>query len=106
MSEQWRAASALPSDEYPNIRVEMTDARDVHCFRVLLNPQGHEPSCHAAVLPDAPCSCQAEGQGARIEIMFHARALVNLINKSSVALCDWQAQTTKYLIEKLKGAGQ
>lgn len=89
------------SDENPNIQVEITDAAEFHCFRLVLNPQGHEPICEAAVVPGAPCSCSANGSGARIEIMFHARSLVDLIHKCSLALCDWQSQTTGYLLERL-----
>jgi len=33
--------------------------------------------------------------------MLHARSLVDLIHKCSLALCDWQAQTTGHLIELL-----
>jgi hypothetical protein len=44
----------------------------------------------------------------RIEIMLHARSLVDLIHKCSLALCDWQAQSTAYLLDALtrRGAGQ
>jgi len=71
----------MNSDDNPNIQVEITDASEFHCFRLTLNPKS------------AP--------GERIEIMFHARSLVDLIHKSSLALCDWQAQNTEYLIQKL-----
>jgi hypothetical protein len=65
----------------PNIQIEVTDAREFHCFRLVLNPQS-EP-------------------GERIEIMLHARSLVDLIHKCSLALCDWQAQTTEDLMKRL-----
>ena len=65
----------------PNIKVELTDASEVHCFRLTLNPKS------------AP--------GEKIEIMFHARSLVDLIHKCSLALCDWQAKNTDYLLKKL-----
>jgi hypothetical protein len=93
-------ADRMP-DENANIQVEITDARDFHCFRLVLNPRGHEQYCPAATVPNATCSCRAEGQGVRLEIMLHGRSLVDLIHKCSLALCDWQAQTTKYLIDKL-----
>lgn len=64
-----------------NIQVEITDASEFHCFRIVLNPQS------------AP--------GERIELMFHARALVDLIHQCSLALCDWQAQTTGDLLRVL-----
>jgi hypothetical protein len=64
-----------------NIQVEITDPSEFHCFRLILNPQS------------AP--------GERIEIMLHARSLVDLIHKCSLALCDWQAQNTQYLIDRL-----
>ena len=85
-----------------NIVVEITDAKEFHCFRLVLNPKGHNHDCSAAMVPDAPCSCRAEGKGVRLEIMFHARSLVDLIHKSSVALCEWQSQTSAYLLERLK----
>jgi len=69
-------------DENPNIQVEVTDPTEFHCFRLLLNPSS------------AP--------GQRIEIMLHARSLVDLIHKCSLALCDWQAATSAQLIDKLK----
>jgi hypothetical protein len=67
--------------ENSNIVVEITDPSEFHCFRLILNPQS------------AP--------GQRIEIMLHARSLVDLIHKCSIALCDWQADRSAYLIEKL-----
>jgi hypothetical protein len=66
-----------------NIRVEITDPSEFHCFRLVLNPRS------------AP-----EQQ---IEIMLHARALVDLIHQCSSALCDWQAQTTSQLICRITG---
>jgi hypothetical protein len=68
-------------DHNSNIQVEITDASEFHCFRLTLNPKS------------AP--------GERIEIMFHARSLVDLIHKCSLALCDWQAKNSEYLIQKL-----
>jgi len=58
------------------IQVEITDASEFHCFRLLLSP----PS------------------GEKIEIMLHARALVDLIHECSAALCGWQKHTTTVLI--------
>jgi hypothetical protein len=66
----------------PNILVGVTDITERHCFCLVINPSS------------AP--------GQRIEIMLHARALVDLIHKCSIALCDWQAQTTAELIEKIE----
>lgn len=70
-----------PHLENSNIRVEITDPSEFHCFKLILNPQS-EP-------------------GERIEIMLHARSLVDLIHKCSLALCDWQADRSAYLIGKL-----
>jgi hypothetical protein len=56
--------------------MEITDASEFHCFRLTLRP----PS------------------GEEIEIMLHARSLVELIHQCSTALCDWQKQTTTMLI--------
>ena len=68
-------------DANPNIQVEVTDASDVHCFRLIFNP--------------------ASAPGERIEIMLHARSLVDLIHKCSSALCDWQAVSSEYLLKRL-----
>lgn len=64
-----------------NIRVEATDPLEFYCFRLTFNP-------HAKDGDAMPC----------IEIMLHARALVDLIHKASSALCDWQADTTKHIL--------
>ena len=64
------------------ILVEVTDPEEFHCFRLVFNPTS------------AP--------GERIEIMLHATSLVDLIHKCSLALCDWQADRSAYLIERLK----
>jgi hypothetical protein len=71
----------MSTDENPNIQVQITDASEFHCFRLTLNPKS--------------------SSGERIEINFHARSLVDLIHKCSLALCDWQAQNSEYLIQKL-----
>jgi hypothetical protein len=73
----------------PNIQVEITDAHEFHCFRLVLNPQA---------TPD--------GDTPRIEVMFHARSLVDLIHKCNVALCEWQHQTTGYLLELAANAAR
>jgi hypothetical protein len=70
-----------PMEDDARIRVEITDPHEFHCFRLLLNPQTETPP---------------------IEIMFHARSLVDLIHKCSLALCDWQAQTSAELLARLK----
>lgn len=64
-----------------NIQVEITDASEFHCFRLTLNPRG-----------------TVEGESPRIEIMLHARSLVDLIHKCSLALCDWQSDSTKHIL--------
>jgi len=58
------------------IQVEITDATEFHCFRMTLRT----PS------------------GQNIEVMLHARSLVDLIHECSTALCEWQKQTTAMLI--------
>lgn len=85
------------------IQVKITDIHEFHCFRLLLNPKGHEPSCPAATLPAEPCDCSAEGKGMRMEIMLHATSVVDLIHKLSCALCEWQGQTSRYLLDRLTG---
>jgi hypothetical protein len=57
----------------------MTEVTEFHCFRLIINPQS------------AP--------GQRIEIMLHARSVVDLIDALSSALCEWQHQTTDYLLD-------
>lgn len=63
------------------IRVEITDASEFHCFRMSLKTPA----------------------GETIEIMLHARALVDLIHEASLALCQWQGETTEMLIRKTTG---
>src|SRR5690242_5534979 len=89
-----------------NIQVSITDPHEFHCFRLLLNPKGHDSGCERVTEPHQPCTCGAQGEGTRIEIMLHARSLVDLIHKCSSALCDWQAMTSSYLIERLTKDGQ
>jgi len=92
------------ADENPNIQVEITDAREFHCFQLTLNPQGPPvPLCRthkAGECDGTGPACVVEPP--RIEIMLHARSLVDLIHKCSLALCDWQAATSADLIEKLQ----
>lgn len=90
------------ADENANIQVEITDAREFHCFRLLLNPNGHMGDCTSLAGIGLECSCGAPGSGTRLEVMLHARSLVDLIHKCSLALCDWQAQTSRELIDKLQ----
>lgn len=75
----------MPGDPHANIIVEITDPQEFHCFRLVFNPKS------------------APGQS--IEIMLHGRSLVDLIHKCSIALCDWQAQTTEYLLDIVAPAG-
>jgi hypothetical protein len=70
----------------PNIQVEVTDMREIHCFRLVLN---------AAASADDP-------ERRPIEIMLRATDLVDLIHKCSEALCDWQAQTSRYLLDRYR----
>ena len=65
------------------IRVEITDASAFHCFRLTLTSRS--------------------SPGQQIEIMLHARSLVDLIHRCSSALCDWQLQTTSELIQRATG---
>lgn len=67
----------MSNDTRP-IRVEITDPSELHCFRMVMQPRS-SPEQH-------------------IEIMLHATALVDLIHQASVALCQWQQQTTTQLI--------
>lgn len=67
-----------------NIHVEITDASEFHCFRVTFNPKS----------------------GQRIEIMLHARSMVELIHACSVALCEWQYQTTGELLQRVTGLSE
>lgn len=71
------------------IRVEVTDSREHHCFRLVFKTR---------LSPDAPADQE-------IEIMLHATSLVELIHSASTALCQWQHETTNYLIERLSREG-
>ena len=70
--------------EDSNIRVEITDASEFHCFRLVLIAKG----------------------GQQIEVMLHARALVDLIHECSVSLCEWQSQTTVELLQRMTGLSE
>lgn len=94
------------SNGNPNIVVEITNPREFHCFRLLLNPKGHSPTCSSAADPEALCTCNSLGEGMRIEIMLHARSLVDLIHKCNETLCQWQKATTDDLLEKLTRYGR
>lgn len=107
-------------DENANIQVEITDAREFHCFRLVLNPKFEEcQNCegkgyevgdrgvHEQEPETYTCDvCRGIGKlpvaGSGIEIMLHARSVVDLIHKLSLALCDWQTQTSARLIDHLK----
>ena len=67
--------------EDERILVEITDPTEHHCFRLVFNP--------------------SSDPGQRIEIMLHARSLVDLIHKCSVALSDWQLEGTDRLLALL-----
>jgi len=95
-------------DQNPNIQVDITDASEFHCFRLVFNPNLRSNCCDAALdlwaTGGAFCSACRKPLGPapeRIEIMLHARSLVDLIHKCSLALCDWQAETTAHLIDML-----
>lgn len=63
--------------ERKGIAVEITDAREFHCFRLQFRPKNSPQP---------------------IEIMLHATALVDLIHEASTALCEWQRATSEALI--------
>jgi hypothetical protein len=110
----------MPTDEgNSNIQVEITDIHERHCFRLTLNPQAMpvgdlSACCGAPVLEATPGTliCTACAQKcdvampshAKIEIMLHARSLVDLIHKCSLALCDWQKHTTDELLAPHRAA--
>lgn len=106
----------MEPDHNPNIQVEITDASEFHCFKLVLNPKsapvGELSACCGVPALSSPegfictgciqtCVVIPAGQG-RIEVMFHARSLVDLIHKCSLALCEWQQQSSAYLIERLQ----
>lgn len=66
------------------ITVEITDPADFHCFRLAFESRDQQ----------------------QIEIMLHARALVDLIHEASVALCAWQHSTSERLILQLTGLSE
>lgn len=69
------------------IRVEMTDSRERHCFRVVFKTR---------LNPNSPADHE-------VEILLHATSLVELIHSASTALCKWQHETSGYLLERLTG---
>lgn len=76
---------ALPAD-HPDapvkpFEVRITDSSEFHCFCLTINP--------------------ASAPGQKIEVMIHARALVDLIHECSAALCEWQQESTGFLLDKL-----
>ena len=79
------------SNGNPNIQVEITAASEFYCFRLLLYPSKMPRDPHIPNGPDEE----------PVEIMLHGRSLVDLIHKCSLALCDWQAANTDYLLKKL-----
>lgn len=95
-----------------NIQVEITDASEFHCFRLTFNPHLRSGCCDATVEEwngDAYCGrCKGSLGPApeRVEILLHAAALVDLIHKSSLALCEWQAENSKRLILQMTGLSE
>jgi len=91
-----------------SIEVEITDPHEFHCFRLVLNPLAPpEPYCatHGKDLCDGTGpSCVV--MPPRIEIMLHARTLVELIYRCSTALCEWQRATTTHLICERTGLSE
>jgi hypothetical protein len=87
-----------------HIQVEITDPAEPHCFRLLLHPKAHGDGCQAVLQPGRECTCEAGGSGARLEIMLHARSVVELIHKLSLAYCDWAADRAGFLYERLNHA--
>ena len=86
-------------NQNPNIQVEVTNPEEFYCFKLVLNPKSEmSERCEVHGRMRIDCGCPP-----RIEIMLHARSLVDLIHKCSLALCDWQADRSEYLIEKLTG---
>lgn len=77
------------------IRVEITDVSEFHCFRMVLTPRFGVDKDTGLIISGPP-----------IEIMLHARALVDLIHQASTALCEWQAQTTSQLIQRMTGLSE
>src|SRR5215472_3964342 len=92
-----------------NIRVEVTDPGEFHCFKLTLEPPRGE-ACQTH--PDGECGGRFldcviyESAGQRIEIMLHASALVNLIHEANVALMSWQKDTSARLICQLTGLSE
>jgi hypothetical protein len=107
--------------DQPNIVVEITDDSEFHCFKLTLNPRAVplgelSACCGAPVLPFGhsqfvcaacaqKCDVEVPGTG-KIEIMLHACTVVDLIHKLSLALAEWQSQTTKQLICEKTGLSE
>lgn len=75
------------ASQKPAIEVQITSESDMHCFRIIFHGR-HEPE---------------QGETVPVEIMMHAKTLVDLIHKCSMALGEWQRTSTEYLIERLTG---
>jgi len=69
----------------PKIQVEITDLAEFHCFKVTFRAKDDD------------------GDTVPIVLMLHATDLVDLIHRSSLALCEWQRQTTGLLLSQITG---
>ncbi len=69
------------------IQIEITDPSEFHCFKLTLNPRAQ----------------LGDDRTPRIEIMLHAAALVDLIHKCSLSLCEWQKHSSEDLLKRLTG---
>jgi hypothetical protein len=74
-------------EQHAPFKIEITDPTAHHCFLLTINPKA-QPGVDG---PD------------RIEIMIHAVALVGLIHQCSLALSEWQRQTTEELLRQITG---
>jgi hypothetical protein len=72
-------------DDKKLFSVRVTDTHEFHCFELTFD---------AAL--DSP-----DNERHPVIMMLHARMLVELIHECSSALCDWQAQTSAYLIRSV-----
>jgi hypothetical protein len=73
-------------DDEKLFSVRVTDPDEFHCFELTFSA--------ALDSPDA--------ERHPVTMMLHARMLVELIHECSIVLSDWQAQSSAYLIERLK----
>ena len=87
----------MPDDD--NIKVEITDDRTAHCFRLTFKPK-RVPAVGWTFQP--PDGITADLERDTIEIYLHATQLVDLVYRCCRAHNQWMNGETSALLDKLK----